>query len=173
MDLIPWAGIPAFVLTIILGYLAFGPLGRVEQRHYHQQRSALVSRAESRSANTTQHVDWMQYGLMSKDQIIDIMGKQGWGYVEQRIEGRRWNLQFSQDVKLDEGYRSGRSVRTENKLINELRNAVVDDSGIYWMRIDLYLELPYSDVERLCLEYGWSINKHQREPWSRGILQLY
>lgn len=63
------------------------------RRSRERQRAALAELAES-APQAPLELDWMQYKEIPKQEILDTLGAQGWGYVDQNPGGKSWILRF-------------------------------------------------------------------------------
>jgi hypothetical protein len=160
-----WILLPSLAIVILLQLsLVIGPT----RGHRRRRRVRQLEQLEQvRAAHQAQDldIDWIDYKEIPKAEIINVLGKHSWQYVDEHIGGNSWLLRFS----LEPAARRSPDART--RLTEELATASPNVEGRYLLDTTQYLDIPMPEIGRAIHSAGWVVESLSPEsPRSAAVI---
>ncbi|WP_116050381.1 hypothetical protein [Amycolatopsis palatopharyngis] len=160
-----WIFVPSMTVIVLVQLsLIIGPT----RGHRRRRRVRQLERLEQvRAAHQGQdlEIDWIDYKEIPKSEILDVLGKHGWQFVDEQIGGQSWLLRFSLQPA------SRRMPDSRKRLHEELAAAKPDVEGRYHLDTNEYLDVPMAEIGRAIRSAGWNVEHLSPEsPRSAAVI---
>ncbi|SNR58898.1 hypothetical protein SAMN06265360_11151 [Haloechinothrix alba] len=125
---------------------------RARRRARTRQLESLGS-VHGQAQGSVLELDRVAYREVPRYELIELLGRQGWRYVDEHLDANVWRLRFRRAGPAEAAV----AVDARTRLRDELAAARPGVNGTYWLDVNDYINVPTEEIGAYVHAAGWQV----------------